>query len=62
MRQRSIGGRAGQEAQQSDDSAQTITIKSKGNQVLAGRIRGITTTGVSICARSWKAWEAGNCP
>lgn len=55
------GGRAGQEAQQGDDSAQAITIKSKGNQILAGRIRGIATTGVSICARSWKTWGTGNC-
>ena len=54
-------GRAGQEAQQGYDSAEAITIKSKSNRMLAGRIWGIATTGVSVCARSWKTWGTSNC-
>jgi len=51
------GDPKGRADQQGGESAKEITIKSKSDRVFAGRIRHLSPTSVSVCARSWQIWE-----
>ena len=51
------GNRACRTDQQGCEFAEEVTVKSKSDRMLAGRIRDVAATGVSVCARSRKVWE-----